>query len=392
MNQRTKLISLAIGVFLLNPSHQKQQNSQFCQFNSDCTSGCCYSQMCQDYNTCSIMDQIKSFENKNYCKLDMDCDGGTTQCCFDQKCVASDVCLQHYYLPLILGLVFSIIIGFIVSKLIDKCLKQQAKRIKKELRQKQRKANRKRQRKEMQQLLGKEGYEQYKQQKKLEKSQRDKDSDDEDEDHQIKVDGQQFILPDESQNPLKRPNNKDDDFDLNAFLEEPKKKPPQQQIPQQQPNPQQQQQPQLSRQQQQQMLQMQIMQQQYQLQQAQKMQQMQQQQQQQQQQPMPFQDKLKPQQVPGSQSAQNRPQNSLNASRLNNGPQFFGKQNPNQGIVQAQNPIYPDYKPNVPNPAKMEQNIIRNPPVNNDMNERRQMIQQNKGALSKHLSQMPKEQ
>ena len=48
----------------------------------------------------------------------------------------------------------------------------------------------------MKQLLGEEGYEQYKQQQK-ENNQKSSNSDEEEEeeDKQIKVDGQQFILP-----------------------------------------------------------------------------------------------------------------------------------------------------------------------------------------------------
>ena len=48
----------------------------------------------------------------------------------------------------------------------------------------------------MKQLLGEEGYEQYKQQQK-ENNQKssNRDEEEEEEDKQIKVDGQQFILP-----------------------------------------------------------------------------------------------------------------------------------------------------------------------------------------------------
>jgi hypothetical protein len=37
---------------------------------------------------------------------------------------------------------------------------------------------------------------------------------------------------------------------------------------------------------------------------------------------------------------------------------FFGKLNAFQSVAEVKNPIYAEYKPNVPNPGKMEENMI----------------------------------
>ena len=95
----------------------------------------------------------------------MDCNenGDNSLCCFDQKCVKSDVCIIHYYVPPICGFALSILIGFGISLLIKRCLAKQAEKIKKELRDKQRRDNIRRQKMEMKKLLGREGYNQYRQ-------------------------------------------------------------------------------------------------------------------------------------------------------------------------------------------------------------------------------------
>lgn len=55
-------------------------------------------------------------------------------------------------------------------------------------------------------------------------------------------------------------------------------------------------------------------------------------------------------------------------------------------MVQAQNPLYPDYKPNVPNPGKMEDNIPKNPTIDNDLYQKRSILASNRRPLTKHIT------
>lgn len=62
--------------------------------------------------------------------------------------MSNNICIVHYYVPLIAGVVFAVGVAAGVSILIDMCLRRQAARIKIELREKQRRENVRRQRKE----------------------------------------------------------------------------------------------------------------------------------------------------------------------------------------------------------------------------------------------------
>ncbi len=112
--------SLSLLVFLafffevtLSANTFKFTEGQFCQFNSECTTGCCAKQKCQAFNSCPILQQIDRYENKNYCTLDSQCDSGL--CCFDQKCLPQMNCFIWIYFPIIGAAVVAVIFSQIAG-------------------------------------------------------------------------------------------------------------------------------------------------------------------------------------------------------------------------------------------------------------------------------------
>lgn len=43
-------------------------------------------------------------------------------------------------------------------------------------------------------------------------------------------------------------------------------------------------------------------------------------------------------------------------------------------MISAINPLYPDYKPNVPNSGKIEENVIKSASIDNDVNQKRSIL------------------
>ena len=67
-----RIFALALlSATALAQSDPTYENGQFCQFDSECISGCCTSSyVCEDINSCPILQQIQNYESKNYCTLD----------------------------------------------------------------------------------------------------------------------------------------------------------------------------------------------------------------------------------------------------------------------------------------------------------------------------------
>jgi len=112
---------------------EKFSTNQFCQFDSECKSGCCTGKRCQDYNSCPILKQIERYENKNYCRLDSECTSGL--CCFDQKCMPYMNCFIWIYFPIIGSAVVAVLFSYIATFFIHKAIALQDQRVRAEIRE-----------------------------------------------------------------------------------------------------------------------------------------------------------------------------------------------------------------------------------------------------------------